>query len=87
MELTEAFQKAIKQVDTLTEKPSNSVLLKAYALYKQATAGDNHNERPGGFDFKAIAKHNAWLEEKGQTADEAMTAYIDLINGLVAAKG
>ncbi|MCE7992446.1 MAG: acyl-CoA-binding protein [Roseivirga sp.] len=86
MELAEAFQKAVKQVDTLTQKPSNSVLLKAYALYKQATQGDNNNERPGGFDFKAIAKHNAWLEEKGQTADEAMTAYIDLINGLVAAE-
>lgn len=86
MELAEAFQKAVKEVDSLTQKPSNSVLLKAYALYKQATQGDNHNERPGGFDFKAIAKHNAWLEEKGKSADEAMNAYIDLINGLVAAE-
>lgn len=87
MELKEAFEQAIKQVDTLTNRPSNDVLLKAYALYKQATEGDNNNERPGGFDFKAIAKHNAWLEEKGKTSEEAMTAYIDLINGLVAAEG
>ncbi len=86
MELAEAFQKAVKQVDSLTQKPSNSVLLKAYALYKQATQGDNNNERPGGFDFKAIAKHNAWADEKGKSADEAMTEYIDLINGLVAAE-
>ena len=87
MELKEAFEKAIKQVDTLTNRPSNDVLLKAYALYKQATQGDNEGERPGGFDFKAIAKHNAWLEEKGKTSEEAMTEYIDLINGLVAAEG
>lgn len=86
MELAEAFQKAVKQVDTLTQKPSNSVLLKAYALYKQATLGDNNNERPGGFDFKAIAKHNAWVDEKGKSSEEAMTEYIDLINGLVAAE-
>ena len=87
MELKEAFEQAIKQVDTLTNRPSNDVLLKAYALYKQATEGDNNNERPGGFDFKAIAKHNAWLEEKGKSSEEAMTAYIDLITGLVAAEG
>ena len=87
MELKEAFEQAIKQVDTLTNRPSNDILLKAYALYKQATEGDNNNERPGGFDFKAIAKHNAWLEEKGKSSEEAMTAYIDLITGLVAAEG
>ncbi len=52
MELAEAFQKAVKQVDSLTQKPSNSVLLKAYALYKQATQGDNNNERPGGLTLK-----------------------------------
>jgi acyl-CoA-binding protein len=86
MELTKAFQEAIKRVDQLSEKPSNSVLLKAYALYKQATVGDNNNDRPGGFDFKAIAKHNAWLEEKGTSKEEAMKAYIDLINGLAAAE-
>jgi len=86
MELKEAFEKAIKQVDSLTNRPSNNILLKAYALYKQATEGDNEGERPGGFDFKAIAKHNAWLEEKGKTSEEAMTEYIDLINGLIAAE-
>ena len=87
MELKEAFEKAIKQVDSLTKRPSNDVLLKAYALYKQATQGDNEGERPGGFDFKAIAKHNAWLEEKGKNQEEAMKDYIDLIASLVAAEG
>lgn len=87
MELKEAFEKAVKQVDSLTKRPSNDVLLKAYALYKQATQGDNEGERPGGFDFKAIAKHNAWLEEKGKSQEEAMKDYVDLIAGLVAAEG
>lgn len=87
MELKEAFEQAIKQVDTLTQRPSNDVLLKIYALFKQATEGDNEGKRPGGFNFKAIAKYNAWLEEKGKSSEEAMTEYIDLINGLVAAEG
>lgn len=86
MDLNEAFEEAVKKVDGLTQRPSNDVLLKAYALYKQATAGDNEQERPGGFDFKAIAKHSAWLDEKGKTKEEAMKDYIDLINGLVAAE-
>lgn len=87
MELNEAFEAAVKKVDTLTNRPSNDVLLQAYALYKQATEGDNTGKRPGGFNFKAIAKYNAWEEQKGKTKEQAMTDYIDLINGLVAAEG
>lgn len=86
MEITETFEQAAKLVDTLTKRPSNSDLLKAYGLYKQATTGDNNNDRPGGFDFKAIAKHNAWLEEKGKGSEEVMKEYIDLINSLKAAE-
>ena len=86
METKEAFEQAVKSVDSLTKRPSNSQLLKLYALYKQATQGDNNGDRPGGFDFKAIAKHNAWVEEKGKSAEDAMTEYTDLINGLIAAE-
>jgi acyl-CoA-binding protein len=53
-----------------------------YALYKQATEGDVTGDRPGGFDFKAIAKFDAWAELKGKLKEEAMKAYIDLMDKL-----
>lgn len=37
----QAFEQAAKEVHELTSKPSNDDLLKLYALYKQATIGDN----------------------------------------------
>ena len=82
MSLQENFESAVKRTDQLTERPSNDVLLKMYALYKQATEGDVNGERPGGFDFKAIAKYNAWEELKGTEADAAKTQYIELVSGL-----
>ena len=56
-----------------------------YALYKQATEGDVSGERPGGFDFKAIAKYDAWAEIKGKSKEDAMKEYVSLVNRL--AKG
>jgi acyl-CoA-binding protein len=55
-----------------------------YAYYKQATVGDVNTERPGGFDFVAAAKHNAWEGLKGMDKQEAMQAYIDLVQTLEA---
>lgn len=82
MVIQDEFESAVKSTDQLTERPSNEVLLKMYALYKQATEGDVIGERPGGFDFKAIAKYNAWEQLKGTDADAAKQQYIDLVKGL-----
>ena len=82
MNLKETFDTAVVTSKTLPEKPSNEILLKMYSLFKQATEGDVTGERPGGFDFKAIAKYNAWEEQKGKSSDEAMQEYIQLINSL-----
>lgn len=82
MSLTTQFEEAVKNVNTLSERPSNEDLLKIYGLYKQATEGDNNTERPGGFDFKAAAKYNAWENLKGTSKEEAMQQYIDLIDRL-----
>lgn len=86
MELQQAFENALKTVDTLTQRPSNEHLLKLYALYKQSTHGDNDTERPGGFDFKAAAKYNAWASLSGKPKEEAMKEYVDLIDSLKAAE-
>ncbi len=82
MELKEAFDQAVVKSRTLTEKPSNEILLKMYALYKQATEGDVKGDRPGGFDFKAIAKYEAWANLAGKSTEAAMQEYIDLIDSL-----
>ena len=85
MTLETNFENAVKESTSLSERPSNEHLLKLYGLYKQATAGDNTGDAPGGFDFKAIAKHHAWKELAGTTREDAMARYIDLINELKSA--
>jgi acyl-CoA-binding protein len=57
-------------------------LLKIYALYKQATAGDVDGKRPGFTDMVGRAKWDAWNELKGTAAAVAMQQYIDLIESL-----
>jgi acyl-CoA-binding protein len=82
--MSPAFEKAQKDVQSLTERPDNDVLLKLYALYKQATEGDVNGDKPGMFDFKAAAKYNAWSAIKGKSKEQAETDYINLVNSLLA---
>ena len=76
------FDKAVAESKSLPEKPDNMTLLKIYALYKQATAGDVEGKRPGFTDMIGRAKWDAWNEAKGKSGDEAMQEYIDLIESL-----
>lgn len=80
--MQEEFEKAAARTKGFTARPSNEELLELYALYKQATEGDVTGERPGGFDFKAIAKFDAWEDLKGKSKEQAMREYIDLVNTL-----
>lgn len=76
------FEKAVAESKTLPEKPDNMTLLKIYALYKQATAGDVEGKRPGFTDMVGRAKFDAWEALKGTDAKTAMQQYIDLIEDL-----
>jgi acyl-CoA-binding protein len=40
-DLNAAFEAAVKNSTSISERPDNATLLKIYALYKQATEGDN----------------------------------------------
>jgi diazepam-binding inhibitor (GABA receptor modulator, acyl-CoA-binding protein) len=80
--LDDQFTQAIADSKSLPERPDNATLLKIYALYKQGSAGDVEGERPGMTDFVARAKWDAWAALKGQSADEAKQAYVDLIDDL-----
>ncbi len=83
MELKESFENAQVRIKQLTEKPDNQDLLKLYSLFKQAIEGDVQGERPGGFDFAAIAKFNAWEKLKGASKEKAMEDYIAAIDALL----
>jgi diazepam-binding inhibitor (GABA receptor modulator, acyl-CoA-binding protein) len=80
--LKKQFEQAVAESKSLPEKPDNMTLLKIYALYKQATAGDVEGKRPGFTDMIGRAKWDAWSEAKGKSGDEAMQEYIDLIESL-----
>ena len=84
MATQQEFENAVAKSKTLTERPSNDVLLKLYALYKQATEGDVNTERPGGFDFKNIAKWDAWKKLEGKSQDDARAEYVQFVNELTA---
>jgi diazepam-binding inhibitor (GABA receptor modulating acyl-CoA-binding protein) len=81
-DLKAAFEAAVANSKNLSERPDNGTLLKIYALYKQATAGDNTEKKPGFADMVGRAKWDAWNGFKGTSNDEAMQQYIDLIESL-----
>lgn len=85
MTLQEQFADAQVRVKTLTYRPSNEDLLMLYALYKQATDGDNNTKKPGMFDIKEQYKWKTWTDLKGTSADSARQKYIELVNKLLAA--
>jgi len=81
MDLKEQFEATIEKAKLLSSQ-SNETLLELYSLYKQATEGDVEGEAPSGFDFRGAAKYAAWEKRRGMSPDEAMQAYIDLVDGL-----
>ena len=84
MTIAERFGTAQARVKTLAAAPDTSTLLELYALYKQGTAGDADGKRPGMLDVKGRAKYDAWAKQKGKTRDQAMEAYVALVDRLLA---
>jgi diazepam-binding inhibitor (GABA receptor modulator, acyl-CoA-binding protein) len=82
MSLKDQFEQAQVDVKKLTEDPGNSVKLKLYAFFKQASSGDNTEKKPGFGDMVGRAKWDAWNGVKGQSSDEAMQNYIDTVKEL-----
>lgn len=81
-DLIAAFEASVAQSKNLSERPDNPTLLKIYALYKQATVGDNSEKKPSFSDVVGRAKWDAWEKLKGTDADAARQQYIDLIESL-----
>lgn len=81
-DLQAEFDAAVAGSKKLSERPDNATLLKIYGLYKQATAGDNTEKKPGFGDMVGRAKWDAWNGLKGTSNDDAKQQYIDLIKSL-----
>lgn len=81
-DLNAQFDAAVANSKKLSERPDNATLLKIYALYKQASVGDNSEKKPGFGDMVGRAKWDAWNGLKGTPSDEAKKQYVALIESL-----
>lgn len=81
-DLQARFEQAAQDAQQLARRPDNETLLRLYAFYKQSTAGDVSGKRPGFLDMVGQAKYDAWTKLKGTSKDQAMQAYIDLVEAL-----
>jgi acyl-CoA-binding protein len=80
------FDASARAALALEQRPDNETLLKLYAYFKQATLGDVSGKRPGLVDFTGRAKYDGWAKVKGMAKNEAMQAYIDLVERLKRAQ-
>lgn len=78
------FEKAQKDVKTLTKRPGNDDMLALYAHFKQGNEGDVAGARPGMLDMVGRAKYDAWAKLKGTAKDAAMKAYVAKVKELLA---
>ena len=81
-DLRAQFDAAAQAAQSLARRPDNDTLLRLYALYKEATAGDAAGGRPGFTDFVGRAKYDAWAKLKGTGKEAAMRDYIVLVESL-----
>jgi len=78
-DIKKQFENAAAAVLKAKKDPGNDLKLRLYANYKQATEGDVKGEKPGFTDFVNRAKYEAWAKLKGTSPDDAMKAYVKLV--------
>jgi acyl-CoA-binding protein len=79
-DLKKQFEKATKDVTKAKKDPGNELKLRLYANFKQASEGDVAGDKPGFTDFVGRAKYDAWAKLKGTSNEDAMKAYIKLVD-------
>jgi len=78
-DLKKQFDAAAAAVKKATRDPGDKLKLQLYANFKQATEGDVQGDKPGFTDFVNRAKYEAWAKLKGTSSEDAMKAYIKLV--------
>ena len=84
LDLQRRFDEAVAATKTLTKRPDNATLLAIYANFKQATEGDVKGERPEMYDRVGCAKFDAWEAIEGTSKEDAMAAYVAIVDKLKA---
>ena len=77
-ELHVKFGETFKEVSQADQEFSPDVLLRFYALYKQATQEQRLSSQDGEHELVNAFKMNAMLQVKHLSVDEAKIAYIEL---------
>ena len=73
------FEQAAESVKTLSETPSDAILLELYGLYKQATIGNINIPRPSFWDLTGKAKWDSWKLNENMSSSVAKNNYIALV--------
>ena len=78
LKFTEAFNK----LSELEEVLAPDIMLKLYAFYKQAVAGDTFSY-DGEIDVRDAFKFNAWTQLNGMSQEDAKKQYIKLAKSIL----
>jgi len=87
----EQFQAAVKVIQNLPKdgkfQASDSLKLKFYAFYKQATEGINETRKPAFYDVVNRYKWDAWARLGQMSREAAMRAYVDELKSIIETMG
>jgi acyl-CoA-binding protein len=87
VKLEKTFQAATEAIQNLPKngsfQPSNELLLKFYAYFKQATIGPCNIPRPSIFKVVERAKWDSWNSVKNLAKEEAMNLYVNEIKNVI----
>lgn len=87
MDVDKSFKAAVKIVQCLPKSGPVYVglnqQLRFYALYKIATKGDNHTEKPHMWRLENRLKWESWYEMNGMDQTEAKQIYLDEMGEIV----
>jgi len=72
------FDDAVRCMETTKVRVSDAQKLQLYALYKQATDGDNPRQEPSQLSVVDHAKWVAWSERRGMSREAARRRYAQL---------
>ena len=78
--IEDQFAEACAKVERVYTRLDNTTVRKIYAYYKQATVGDVKGKRPGVLRLRARIKYDSWSSISGMTMNDAMLAYIKLVD-------
>ncbi|XP_017884569.1 acyl-CoA-binding domain-containing protein 5 [Ceratina calcarata] len=87
MTTEEQFQAAVNVIRNLPKngayQPSNEIMLRFYAYYKQATEGPCQQPKPAFWEVVRKAKWDAWTRLGNMSRTEAMNNYVDELKKIV----